>query len=192
MQEPCYTTHEVSKFCNVYPTTVIKWIEEGMLPAFTTPGGHRRVKRGDLMDLMKKNNMPTPEELLKGGTWRILIIDDDARIIKMIKAILEAEDDMEVATAKDGFHAGIMVAEWIPDLILLDILMPQIDGFEVARRIKRNEYTKDIPIIAVTVLRDDKEVKKMYANGFTDYLAKPFKSQELIGKVRKYLTVGKR
>ena len=192
MQERCYTTHEASRFCNVYPTTVIKWIEENILPAFTTPGGHRRIKRSDLVKLMQKNNMPVPEELLKADKTRILVIDDDLKIIRMIKTILEAENNLEVATAKDGFAAGVLVAEWSPDIILLDILMPKIDGFEVCRRIRQNKRTKDIPIIAVTVLRNEQEIKKMQTTGFTDYLAKPFKSQALIEKVNKYLPAGRR
>ena len=65
MGKDFYTTHQVSKFCGVYPTTVINWVEEEKLPAYTTPGGHRRIKRDDLIKLMKKNNMPIPEELAK-------------------------------------------------------------------------------------------------------------------------------
>lgn len=192
MQEHFYTTHEISKLCNVYPSTVINWINEGILPAFTTPGKHRRVKRSDLISLMKNNNMPVPEELSKNGKTRILVIDDDAKINKMIKTILEAEEDFEVATVESGFQAGIMVFEWIPDIVLLDMLMPKMDGFEVCRRIKQNEKTKEIPVIALTVLRDQKEIKDMYKSGVTDYLAKPFKSRELIEKVKKNLNIVKK
>lgn len=192
MQEHFYTTHEISKLCNVYPSTVINWIKEGILPAFTTPGKHRRVKKSDLVSLMKKNNMPVPKELSKDGKTRILVIDDDTKINKMIKTILEAEEDFEVATVESGFQAGVMIFEWMPDIILLDMLMPKMDGFEVCRRIKQNEKTKEIPVIAVTVLRDEKEIKKMYDSGATDYLAKPFKSSELVEKVRKSLKVLRR
>ncbi|MCQ9206899.1 MAG: response regulator [Omnitrophica bacterium] len=182
-----YTTFEVSRFCNVYPSTVINWINEDKLPAFTTPGGHRRVKKDDLVRLMKKNNMPLPDDLLKEGKVRILTIDDNAKITKVIKTILEAEQDFEVMTAKSGFEAGLVIARWLPDIILLDFLMPEMDGFEVCRWVKQDEKTKDIPIIAVTVLRDEKKIKKMYTNGVVDYLSKPFKSQELIEKVRTHI-----
>ena len=86
-----YTTHEVSNFCNVYPTTVINWIKEGLLPAYTTPGGHRRVKKDDLLNLMKKNSMPIPEELNKAIADRVLVIDDDLKILRMIETILSQE-----------------------------------------------------------------------------------------------------
>lgn len=187
MKEQYFTTHEVSRLCNVYPTTVINWINEGILPAFTTPGGHRRVKKEDIINLMKKNNMPLPGELLRNGKSRILVIDDDPKITKMVKTILEAEGDLEVVTAKSGFEAGFIVAELNPNVILLDFLMPEIDGFEVCRRIRKDEKTKDIPVIAITVLRDKKEVQRMYTCGITDYLAKPFKSTDLVDRIRKYI-----
>lgn len=186
MAEKYYTTHEVSKFCNVYPTTVINWIEERILPAFTTPGGHRRVKREDLLALMKKNNMPIPDELLKDERHKILVIDDDAKIVRMVKTILQAEG-LEVVSAKSGFGAGLIVSEWQPSIILLDFLMPEVDGFEVTKILRSDEKTKKIPIVAITVLRGEKEIKKMFECGVTDYLAKPFKADELVNKVRKYI-----
>ena len=189
MTKPYYTTHEISKICNVYPTTVINWINEGALPAFTTPGGHRRITKADLVNLLTKNNMPIPEELKREGKPRILVIDDDPNILKMIKAILVTEGSYEIKTAKGGFEAGIKVSQWLPNLILLDFVIPDIDGFEVCRRVKKNEKTKNIPVIAITVLREEKEVKKMYDCGVSDYLAKPFKSSDLIEKVKNNITI---
>ncbi len=187
MGKDFYTTHEASKFCNVYPTTVINWIKDGILPAYTSPGGHRRSKRGDLLSLMKNNNMPIPEELAKSGKNKVLVIDDDSRILKMISAILSSEEDLEVSTASNGFQAGLLISNWLPDIILLDMLMPEMDGFEVCQRLKSDEKTKDIPIIAVTVLKDPKEIKKMTSHGITDYISKPFKSDELVKKIKKHL-----
>lgn len=189
MSKNFYTTHEVSKFCSVYPTTVINWVKDGILPAYTTPGGHRRIKREDLLNLMKKNNMPVPEELTKGGKFRVLAIDDDPKILRMINTILSNEEDLEVATAESGFQAGIKVSNWIPDIILLDMLMPEMDGFEVCRWLRSDEKTKDIPIIAVTVLKGPKETKKMDSCGITDYVSKPFKAQDLLKKVKEYLLI---
>lgn len=189
MSKNLYTTHEVSKFCGVYPTTVINWIKDGLLPAYTTPGGHRRIKRDDLLKLMKKNNMPLPEELTRGDKNRILVIDDDPKILKMIKTILSSEEALEVDTANSGFQAGILISKWLPDIVLLDMLMPDMDGFEVCRQLRADEKTKDIPIIAVTVLKDPKEIKKMRQAGITDYISKPFKSEELLKKINRHLLI---
>src|SRR3989338_4386743 len=122
MLKDFYTTHEVSRFCNVYPTTVINWIKEGRLPAYTTPGGHRRIKKDDMLKLMKKNNMPIPDELAKGNKNRLLVIDDDPKIARMIKTVLSKEEYLEVASAESGFQAGVLISSWLPDIILLDML----------------------------------------------------------------------
>ncbi len=185
-----YTTHEVSRFCNVYPTTVINWIKEGLLPAYTTPGGHRRVKKDDLLNLIKKNNMPIPEELSRGDKNRVLVIDDDPKILTMIKMIL-SQEGFEVTTADSGFQAGILISHWLPDIILLDLLMPEIGGLEISRRLKADERTKDIPIIAVTVLKDEKEIQEMFSAGIADCISKPFKSEELVKKVTAHLFIEK-
>ncbi len=189
MSKYFYTTHQASKFCDVYPTTVINWIKEGILPAYTTPGGHRRIKREDLLNLMKKNKMPIPQDLIKADKNRVLVIDDDPRILKMVQTILSAEGDLEVLTASSDFQAGLTVSSWMPDIILLDMLMPQMDGFQVCRRLKSDEKLKDIPIIAVTVLKDPKEIKKMRSAGITDYISKPFKSQDLVKKIKEHLLI---
>jgi len=185
-----YTTHEVSKFCNVYPTTVINWIKEGKLPAYTTAGGHRRIKKEDLLELMKKNNMPIPENLAKGEKHVVLIIDDDPKILQMIKTVFSREEGLQVITAESGFVAGLTIYNNMPDIILLDFLMPNMSGFEVCRRLKSDEKTKDIPIIAVTALKEQEEVKKMFSAGIVDLVSKPFKSEELLKKVKEHLLIG--
>lgn len=191
MNKQSYTTHQISKFCDVYPTTVITWIREGILSAFTTPGGHRRIKKEDIRNLMKKNNMPIPAELGKDDKYRIMVIDDDQKILRMIKTVLLAEDDLDVRSATSGFDAGIIIANWEPDIILLDFLMPQVDGFEVCRRLRSDDKTKDIPIIAVTVLKSEKELKKIHRAGITDHITKPFKSEELVQKITHCLHIEK-
>lgn len=189
MAKDFYTTHQVSRFCGVYPTTVINWIKEGLLAAYTTPGGHRRIKREDLLDLMGKNNMPIPEELTEKDNNRILVIDDNPKILKLIETILSSEEEMEVSTTSSGFNAGFIVSKWMPDLILLDFLMPDIDGFEVCRRLRSDEKTMEIPILAVTVLKESKDLEMMYAAGITDHITKPFKSEELVRKIRTLLFI---
>lgn len=187
MNKNFYTTHETGKFCNVYPTTVINWIKEGLLSAFTTPGGHRRIKREELLRLMEKNSMPIPDELAGVSKHKVLVIDDDPKILKMIKTILSAEDDLEVTAISSGFEAGFIIPTWMPDIILLDFLMPELDGFEVCRRIKSDKITRDIPVIAVTVLKEPEEIEKMFFVGISDYISKPFKSEKLVKIIKSNL-----
>lgn len=131
--------------------------------------------------------MPIPEELAKRNKYRVLVIDDDFKILRMIKKILSTEDDLEIQTTGRGFDAGIIVSNWTPDIILLDFLMPDIDGFEVCRKLKSDNKTKNIPIIAVTVLKGDEELEKIQTTGVSGYIAKPFKSKELLKEIRKHL-----
>ena len=189
MSKNFYTTHEVSKLCSVYPTTVINWVKEGKLSAYTTPGGHRRIKKEDLLGLMKKNNMPIPENLTQNEKHTVLIIDDDVKILQLIKTILSQEEGLQVITAGGGFEAGMKVYSQMPDIILLDFLMPNMSGFEVCRRLKLDENTKDIPIIAVTALKEPEEVKKMFAVGIADLISKPFNSEELLKKIKEHLLI---
>jgi len=81
-----YTTFYISKICDVYPTTVANWIDEGKLKAFTTPGGHRRVSADDLKEFLKKYNMPVPEKLFSNGKKKVLAVDDDKAVLKVAGA----------------------------------------------------------------------------------------------------------
>ena len=133
--------------------------------------------------------MPIPENLIKGEKHAVLVIDDDPKILQMIKTILSQEEDLRVITAENGFEAGITVYNSMPDIILLDFLMPNMDGFEVCHRLKSDEKTKDIPIIAVTALKEQEEIKKMFSAGIADHISKPFKSEELLKKVKEHLLI---
>lgn len=184
-----YTTFEIGRICSVYPTTVINWIKEGKLPSFATPGGHRRVKRDDLAGFLKKYGLPLPPEFLdEKGVVRILIVDDDLEMVNLIKMVLESEGEhWSIQSVTTGFGAGAKIFEWQPHLILLDFLMPDIDGFEVCRMLRGNPKTKHAKIIAITGLRGEEEKRKVFESGVTDYLPKPFQNRDLVSMVKKHL-----
>ncbi len=127
-----FTTFEISQICEVNPTTVQNWVKEKKLKAYLTPGGHRRVKREDFVAFMREFGMPIASELLERPF--VLIVDDEEEVLEMLKsAILMGEQDVEVATAKSGVEALLMIGERKPDLLVLDIMMPGMNGFEVCR-----------------------------------------------------------
>ncbi len=188
MGDRTFTTFQISKLCDVYPTTVINWIEEKKLVAYKTPGGHRRVKRENLILFLKEYNMPiTLDDSAEGGR-KVMVIDDNPEILDMVETIL-VKNNFEVKRVMSGFDAGFLLARWTPDLVLLDFLMPDLDGFELCRRIKTDKTTQDIPVIAVSALTAPNDVEKIKKAGADDYLSKPFKSQDLIGKIEFYLSV---
>ena len=118
-----YTTHEVSRLLQVNPRSVINWIEQSLLPSYRTPGGHRRIRRDDLLGFLRKHQIPTPAALVE-GTVSVLIVDDEPEVSGMLKTFFERQGDYEISTATDGITALMEVGRLKPDLLILDIMLP--------------------------------------------------------------------
>ncbi len=188
MSEKTYTTFDLAKILDVYPTTVAKWIDEQKVKAFTTPGGHRRIREEDLLRFLKEHKMPIPVELQQDGRKRVLIVDDERPVINVISKVLKKfSDKYVVSSASDGFQAGEMVHDFKPDLVILDLRLPGINGFKVCSRIKKNENTRHIKIMAITGYDTPEYRKRILKAGADDYLAKPFDINTLADKVEKLL-----
>lgn len=182
------TVFQASKHCNVSPKTIINWIEAGHINAYKTVGGHRRIKKSDLEDFMRKQGIPVPEEEIVSERKRILIVDDDPIIVETIVQALEEEEyNYEIVSASDGFEAGLQVNHFKPHLLILDIMMPDIKGYEVCRRIKTNEETKDTKIIVLSAYLDDEKFKKMKEYGADLCFSKPLPLPQLREEVAKSL-----
>lgn len=147
-----FTTFETAKLCHVSPLSIINWVNAGRLPAFRTPGGHRRIRREDLIRFMKENGIPLPEELREGsGLPKVLVVDDEASIRELLTEHLSSRrPTYEVLSAADGFEAGRLVATCRPEVVLLDLKMPGLDGFQVCRTIKADPDTSNTVVIAMT------------------------------------------
>lgn len=187
MPEKIYTTYQIGKFCQVNIRTVIRWIETGKLKAYSTPGGHRRVKWSDLISFLTQNRMPIPRELEEAKRKKILMVDNDLDFLDVSQKILAKVPDVEVRTSASAFDAGVLVAEWLPDLILLNFIMPDLDSFEVTRKIKSNPRLKKIPIIAVTSITDPNELEKVKGSGVDTLLTKPIESESFLKKIDRFV-----
>jgi DNA-binding response OmpR family regulator len=117
---------------------------------------------------------------------KILLVDDSTTILMMEKFILR-NDPYELMSATNGEEAVLKAAELQPDLILLDVIMPKMGGFEACRLIRENELTRSIPVIMVTTRGEAANVETGWANGCTDYVTKPINAVELLAKVRSIL-----
>ncbi|HEY8183837.1 MAG TPA: response regulator [Thermoanaerobaculia bacterium] len=117
---------------------------------------------------------------------KILLVDDSNTILMMEKFIL-GNGPYDLITAGNGEEAVKKAAEQNPDLILLDVIMPKMGGFEACRLIRNDEGTRNIPIIMVTTRGEAANVEAGWANGCTDYVTKPINSVELLAKVRNLL-----
>jgi excisionase family DNA binding protein len=185
MGEIVFTTHQVAKECSVHHTTVINWINEKKLNAYTTPGGHRRISKDDLIKFMKRYQMPIPVSLTK-RTRRILIVDDDIEFLDELKSAL-AGIGLELDFASNGFEAGRKIYTSKPSLILLDFKMPALDGFEVCKILNMYEDTKKIPVFAVTVLSSKNDISRIKTCGVKEYILKPVDIEKLIRLIKKYI-----
>src|SRR3989441_5150 len=180
-----YTTHEVSRLLHVNPRSVINWIEQNLLPSYRTPGGHRRIRREDLLAFLKKHQIPTPASLVE-GKFSVLIVDDEEEIVSIVKAYFERQGDYEISSASDGITALIEVGRLKPDLLILDIMIPGVDGIEVCRRIKADSTNK-AAIIAVSGTAENE--KKVLQAGADAFMFKPIDLDKLHAEARRLLRV---
>jgi len=186
--EDILTVFKAGKYCNVSPKTIINWIESGHISAYKTVGGHRRIKKGDLLAFMAKQGIPIPGDEPVEERIRILVVDDDPIIVEtIVQALEEDEHDYEVISASDGFEAGLQVNHFKPHLMILDIMMPDIKGYEVCRKIKGDEETKDIKIIVLSAYLDDDKFAQMKEHGADVCFSKPLPLSRLKDEVAKLL-----
>ncbi len=188
--EDTLTVYKASQMCNVSSKSIINWIEAGHIKAYKTVGGHRRIKREDLMAFMQRQGIPIPDETPDNGRKKILVVDDDPIIVEtIVQALEEDEHDYEVISAADGFEAGLQVNHFCPDLLILDIMMPDIKGNEVCKRIKSNADTNHTKIIVLSAYLDDDKFEEMKSYGADMCFSKPLPLPQLKEEVARLLEV---
>ncbi len=180
-----YTTHDISRLLQVNPRSVINWIEQNLLPSYRTPGGHRRVRREDLLAFLRKHQIPTPPSLVE-GKFRILIVEDEEEVVNLLKAYLQRQGGYEVASASNGINALIEVGRIKPDLLILDVMIPGVDGIEVCRRIKGDSANKTT-IIVISGNADSE--KKVLQAGADVFMQKPVDLEKLHSEAKRLLRV---
>jgi two-component system, OmpR family, response regulator RpaA len=180
-----YTTHEVSRLLHVNPRSVINWIEQSLLPSYRTPGGHRRIRRDDLLAFLRKHQIPTPESLVE-GKFNVLIVDDEQEIVDLVKTFLLRQGGYDVATASDGISALLEVGRAKPDLLILDIMIPGVDGIEVCRRIKADSNNRSIIIAVSGNAEHENDIIRAGADVF---MVKPLDLERLQSEARRLLRV---
>lgn len=180
MPEQTYTTHDIAKFCDVYPSSVVLWINDGKLRAYQTAGGHHRVTREDLIGFLQRLNMRLPAELV--ARKRVLIVDDDAELAKVVARAFARCPEYEVETCGDGINALIRIGQQPPDLVVLDLVIPKMDGIQVCRVLKSQPQTSNIKIIAVSGKKLPFSEKKLVDIKVDAFFRKPLDLHELVEK----------
>ncbi len=168
------TTFEISQICEVNPTTVQNWVKEGKLKAYVTPGGHRRIRREDLIAFMNEFRMPIPPQLNATPPF-VLIVDDEQEVVDLLTSVMQTGDEnMEIASAQSGVDALLMIGERKPDLLILDIMMPGMNGIEVCHKLKAGAATRKLKIVAMSGDHDPSVRKQVLAAGADLFFTKPF------------------
>jgi len=174
------STGDIARYCEVNVTTVKRWIREGHLKGFQTPMGHFKVVKTDFIQFLRENHMPIDESILGSTELKVLVIDDDPGMIKTIVLTLESLNyNLRVDTATDGYDGLMKIGNAVPNLLILDLNMPKIDGYEVIKRVKNTEDYKSAEIMVVSSTLNEETEKKLIDIGVSKYLKKPFKLSEL-------------
>ena len=174
-----FSTLEISRVCEVDPVTVARWCDQGQLRCFRTPGGHRRVVREDLLQFLRRHGVPLPPELAEERP-RLLVVDDDPAFVRLMRAVLRgAGDPLELHSASDGVEALLRIGSELPHVVMLDLLLPGLDGVEVCRRIRANPKTASTLVIGVTASPDKKLSAAVVKAGAKVCLVKPLRWPQL-------------
>src|SRR5436853_5169918 len=183
-----FTTGEAAKICKVSQQTIIRCFDNGQLKGFRVPGSRfRRIPREALYKFMKDNGIPT--DALESGKRKILLVDDDAELVELMTKVLEEDGRFEVRIASNGFDAGMMVKEYRPDLIVLDVMLPDINGKEVCHRVRADTTLEDVRILCISGMIEEDKVHELKLSGADDFLHKPFDIEELIDRMCNLLDI---
>jgi excisionase family DNA binding protein len=177
-----FTTGEAADVCKLSQQTIIRCFDSGQLQGFRVPGSKfRRIPRDSLVKFMKENNIPL--DGLGSDKTRILVVDDDREIVELFVDVLEADGRFEVATATSGYDAGVQTQQFHPDVVILDYMLPDINGNVVCRTIRDNPDLSDIRILIISGVVDPAEVDDLMSAGADDFIKKPFNIEKVIERV---------
>ena len=183
-----FTTGEAAKICKVSQQTIIRCFDSGQLKGFRVPGSRfRRIPRDQLIAFMRDNGIPT--DALESGRRKILVVDDDEELVELIRDVLQRDGRFEIRTVNNGFGAGIMVKEYRPDLIVLDIMLPDINGKEVCQVVRADSSMDEIRIICISGMVEEDKIQELKAAGADDFLHKPFEIETLVDRICQLLDI---
>jgi len=177
-----FTTGEAAKICKVSQQTIIRCFDNGQLKGFRVPGSRfRRIPRESLSKFMKDNGIPT--DALETGKRKVLLVDDEIELLELMSRALGEDGRFEVRTASNGFDAGMMVKEYRPDVIVLDVMLPDINGREVCQRVRADTTLSDVRILCISGMVEDDKIQELRLAGADDFLKKPFEMDNLIERM---------
>lgn len=181
-----FTTGEAADICKISQQTIIRCFDSGRLKGFRVPGSRfRRIPRDELMRFMRENNIPT--DILESSRKHILVVDDDPQITELFLDMLAGQGRYIVKTASTGYDAGILTEQFKPDLLILDYMLPDVNGNVVCQTVRKNPKLADMKIVIVSgVVRQD-EIDQLLNAGANDFIKKPFNVDSLMQRIHTLL-----
>ncbi len=178
-----FTTGEAADLCRISQQTVIRCFDSGRLKGFRVPGSRfRRIPRDELIRFMRDNNIPTDH--LEGAKRRVLVVDDDEQIVELFEDILSRDNRFSVATASTGYDAGVMTEQFKPDLMILDYMLPDINGNIVCETVRKNPEFANMKIIIVSGVVNQEEINHLLEAGADEFVKKPFRIDDLVERIK--------
>ncbi len=178
--EKLYTSGKAAELLQADATSVVKWVNDGLLVSYLTPGGHRRIRASDLVAFMRAHGMWIPPELCATRV-KVLLVDDEPRVLGAMKRAMKAhEGAIEFLTAGSGMEALVMLGSEKPDVLVLDIAMPDMDGLEVLRRLKERPETEKLDVIVLSGNLTPALERKALALGARAVCDKPISAAQLV------------
>ena len=174
-----FTTGEAAKICKVSQQTIIRCFDNGSLKGFRVPGSRfRRIPREQLYSFMKENGIPT--DALESGKRKVLIVDDDEELVELMVDVFSRDGRFDIKSANNGFGAGMLVKEFRPDLVVLDVMLPDINGKEVCQRVRSDPSMKTVKIICISGMVEQDKIQDLMAAGANEFMNKPFSVDKLL------------
>lgn len=181
-----FTTGEAAEVCQVSQQTIIRCFDAGRLKGFRVPGSRfRRIPRDELMRFMRDNDIPL--DRLKSLKRRVLVVDDDPAIVELFTDVLERDGRFEVQTAATGYDAGVLSQQYRPELMILDYMLPDVNGNVVCRTVRDNPDLSEMKIIIVSGVVNQDEVQGLLDAGADEFVKKPFNIERLLARINELL-----
>lgn len=177
-----FTTGEAANLCKISQQTIIRCFDNGRLHGFRVPGSRfRRIPREELIRFMRSNNIPI--EILEEGRQKILVVDDDAQIVEIFVDVLSRGNRFEVKTAATGYDAGVLTEQFKPDLMILDYMLPDINGNVVCKTVRQSPALAGMKIIIISGVANQEEIDRILKAGADEFIKKPFSIEQLMGLI---------
>jgi two-component system, OmpR family, response regulator len=181
-QKAVYTTGEAADVTRLSQQTIIRCFDNGQLQGFRVPGSKfRRIPLDALVKFMTEHNIPM--DGLGNDKIRVLVVDDDVEIVELFVDVLSADGRFEVATAQTGYDAGVQTQQFKPDVVILDYMLPDVNGNVVCKTIRENPDLQDIKILIISGVVNPADVDTLMAAGADEFIKKPFNIEQVVERM---------